>query len=576
MSSIPFGGGPSAPQIQVPEISSSDGPHFAKYARMEVDEEEGQTATGANEAGGSGARKMAMEMPYKFKNVSTRMYTKNFYMKLYSEDWIRQTTADGGNIIGFMNVIPYQALCMYLSPNEYQDIQKCSQFAKIEECTFEVKVISLRTPFFANSTDVVEANGNLRFCIQRWDNLEKMLPFRVVDVDESGTVTEQKTYAELINRLYGSSHSQTPIIDKKWPAAERERSLSHRPLWKFKKNPVYNDVMRGWIEFPINAYISTLPVGEYKTAQALVSAHDPEVVFTRNYRPKNGLITMAPSAFSDFRENVFSQINLKERFATTGTNPTKNTDPQFKTFDRSITLSGGFSIVVTRERIFNTERVRSINFPATIAQGTNYAHMACKVDKNQVPIEVLKFTEVWDDGEPDPMTIVNDVKATDKGAVNSVDDVGYNYGTAMAYYTVADIENYAMLTSRNEFPVHHMSSFALGIRPKTNRDDTIVKCTVEVEITTTCKVSLEHCNLTYSNLAYVPVADGSDFPVGFMDKMVKNIDVDDEQIYKDIYARRWQHNETDVSLNDNSKYWDKSYGLASKMQFTKLPATTPL
>ena len=67
-------------------------------------------------------------------------------------------------------------------------------------------------------------------------------------------------------------------------------------------------------------------------------------------------------------------------------------------------------------------------------------------------------------------------------------------------------------------------------------------------------------------MSYLPYND-IDYAVGFQDPRFET---------ENIWGGRWQHNETDVCLNDKNKHWNGSYGLAAKPLFESMPDSAPL
>lgn len=109
----------------------------------------GGAGDGGNGNGGSrGGNHIFNPMrPMKLENKWTKHYTKSFYVKIYANDWIpyQGQTANEHNIIGFMTVIPWQALCMYLSPNEYLDIVRNNAYCKIGQSNFQLEFKAVST-----------------------------------------------------------------------------------------------------------------------------------------------------------------------------------------------------------------------------------------------------------------------------------------------------------------------------------------------------------------------------------------------------------------------------------------------
>nr|QTE03896.1 MAG: structural protein [Phylloscopus ambidensovirus] len=521
------------------------------------------------------------DKPLKIQNKATHRFTKHFYFKIYANDWQRIQASDTTqDVIGFMSWIPWQALCMYLSPSEYMRLVRDSSYAKIKSADFQLEFKAVRTPFDTNSTDAAEANGNLQFEIQRWDGLEMMLPFETLDVGLGSTpaLNRYKTYAELIERLYGgTAFSGAPAGTSTWPATMRERGLTYRPLWRFNRagdqgtafGPLYRDV---------NAVISALPIGEYVTERLNTNQvkMGEGYCFCKSYKPKNGIIAAASSAFSAKHQavsGVNTRINMKTRMRDEANNqaPTSVDSPQY----------GALWPVLTGNNVKATwisDKMQSWNHHGIQATtGAPIVQLAATNAVDPTVYPLLYFGT--NNGEPsqtnfalwktdDPNTHAeNDVLAD---AAITTDNVGYGYNNAMAWYQLADLENYAQFTSNQDPPIHHMPSMMLGAVPKTNKDNTIVNATLEFECTTSIEIETQYVDPTYFNCSYIGVPDGT-YPVGYMDPAsFPNGGTGDTK----LFGGKWMHNEIDVVLRD-PKYWVHNYGRAGKPLFADLPANVP-
>lgn len=518
----------------------------------------GTAAAGGAGSGAGGASPGAPifppGVPLKGINKHTKTFTKKFYFKIYANDWLINTSGTTPNrvtaVTHFATFIPYQALCMYMSPQEYMECVRGSHYAKIKDAKFELKFKAIRTPFDANSTDAAEANGNLQFEIQRWDGLETMLPFQVLDLEgrNSSTATPRVDYQELIIRLYGSeAFSHGPVIENNvWPATMRERGLSWRPTWIFPEGG-YQQTSSGPMYRTINQYISSLPVGEYITDSIntnVVKASDG-YCFNKVTKPKNGIISFASSAASTTITGVegprFTRINTKTRFQDTVMQQTVN--PKVGS-NQYVSLFGGGS-KATALLDFNNTSAPSSNVTGTTDPVCYVAGTCPRVAARDL------FTTATGDPAPEVQVI------TDVG--DNQDDYGFGYNNGpMQYYTRANLENYTMFTSRNDPPIHHMESMCIGIVPKSNSDNSIVNATAEFECTTSITVECEDTHPTYVQCAY---NNGAYIDPYFSDNV--------------LYGGRWQHNELDVCLKDN-KYWNADYGLAAKPLFRPYTYDTPL
>lgn len=560
---------------------------------MEQDSPASTTSSGgsAADSGGNGGSRGGNHLfhphkPMKLENSNTMTFTKHFYVKLYANDWIKyaDTTGTSINVLGFMTVIPYQALCMYLSPNEYLDIVRNSAYARIESSNFQLEFKAVRTPFDTNKTDQAEANGNLQFEIQRWDGLEKVMPFEVVDVEgvtppaTDPQVTQPASYIELINRLYGISFASNNDNQQRFPATMRERGLSYRPKWSFDK--AATNTATGPMYRQVNKYISSIPIGEYvtdclNTNQAKMGEG---YCFNKSYKPKNGLLNMASSAWNPNKKfGGFSQINMKNAMSDESHNDTTSpNDCQYTThwvISQQPFLQGG-------GELGNFLTVSADAEASSVTVKTNDAGNECMqipaLDTgNQCEIELnqhgktgaIKLREVFT--TPAARTVVSATQpiVPSNAAINAYDCLGYGYQETIDYYTTANLENYTTFTSNNERPVHYMPSMMIGAIPKTNKDNTIVNATLEFEIRTNIVVKCNTVHPTYMNMARDTLGEAG-ARANWVDPAFQSLS------NNDVYAGKWFHNEKDVALREN-KFWHLNYGRAAKPQFDFLPVTVP-
>lgn len=546
--------------------------------------------SGGGGGGGGSGKGMPLfppEMPLKLTNKKTMVFTKHFYFKIYANDWIYNTggTVGSTDLTGYMTWIPYQALCMYISPNEYLDIVRQSNYACVKEAALQMKFKAVRTPFDANGTDLAEANGNLQFELNRFDGLEKMMPFKVADTPPTYPTDPSKLYTshqELINRLYGQEsfyQAQT-----QWPATMRERGLSYRPVWNFAGNSPANGC--GTLYRNVNRAISSLPIGEYVTdrVNTNVSKMGDGYCFNKTYKPKNGIITMAPSAYNRYNNMTGNtRINQPVRLLDTNTQniaPTTYTDQQYVALYPTFTpidVVTGVTPTNTTAVWFNPgtnlqiDGLLARNFTG-ITQGAGLVYAPCTTEIGGGGPTALNFASVFitdDTTKFETRTVVGSLAAAtvEASEVEAKDNFGYGYSNDMGYYSIANLENYTFHTSRNPPPLHHMPSFMIGAVPKTTKvADTIVQATLEFECTTSCVVEVQNVHPTYMNMSYLPYND-IDLTTGFADPRFST---------ENIWGGRWQHNETDVCLNDSNKHWNGSYGLAAKPLFEIMPDSAPL
>nr|QVW56856.1 MAG: nonstructural protein [Ficedula parva ambidensovirus] len=530
------------------------------------------------------------DKPLKIQNKATHRFTKHFYFKIYANDWQRIQASDTTqDVIGFMSWIPWQALCMYLSPSEYMRLVRDSSYAKIKSADFQLEFKAVRTPFDTNSTDAAEANGNLQFEIQRWDGLEMMLPFETLDVGlgASPTLNRYKTYAELIERLYGgTAFSAAPSGTNTWPATMRERGLTYRPLWRFNRagdqatafGPLYRDV---------NAVISALPIGEYVTERLNTNQvkMGEGYCFCKSYKPKNGIIAAASSAFSAKHQavsGVNTRINTKTRMRDEANNlaPTSVDSPQYGALWPVLNTTATVPATYISESM--VPRVnQKLSFGGFNACPIGGQNRYCAATQCQDDATSLAYFGDNNPGTPnptnfalwntsDPSTFKQQQVISADATALTTDNFGYGYNNAMAWYQLADLENYAQFTSNQDPPIHHMPSMMLGAVPKTNKDNTIVNATLEFECTTSIEIETQYVDPTYFNCSFVGVPDGT-YTTGYMDPAsFPNGGSGDTK----LFGGKWMHNEIDVVLRD-PKYWVHNYGRAGKPLFADLPADVP-
>lgn len=544
-------------------MSAAKRPRMEENAASSAGEVSSSTsgeASGGN--AGAGAPIFAPGKPLKLVNTHTKTFTKKFYFKIYANDWIIDQTAARTNITHFGTIIPYHALCMYLSPQEYMEIVRGSHYAKVDTASLELKFKAIRTPFDANSTDAAEANGNLQFEIQRWDGLEHMLPFQTVDLEGRGTsdVTPRVSYLELITRLYGRSAFANPKANFKWPATMRERGLSWRPQWRFdaRAENITNPKVGMYRE--INQYISSLPVGEYisDSMNTNMAKMSDGYCFNKTYKPTNGLLAIASSAVNtQYVDYGRTRVNVKTRFQDSINNDKQIVigDLQYKSLfgqseEKTLAIPN-FDGMRSRQ----TKNVGTIGLPQQPALANPGQELA------QIRFSNLNGTGTntapWDENLPRNLVL-------QPNGVGNGDDFGFGYNNEMAYYSVANLENYDFFGPSHDPPVKHMPSMIIGIVPKTNSDDTIVKATAEFECTTSITISCEDTHPTYVQCAFSNGWDG--YGQGYVDDFFNT---------QRLYGGRWQHNEKEVSLRDN-KYWAGDYGLAGKPVFRDYPINTDL
>lgn len=518
----------------------------------------------SGQKGSKGVHQFTPGVPLKTQHTWQKTYRKHFYFKIYANDWeIYQTTNPAGEIdlVGFMTVIPYQALCMYLSPNEYFDIVRSSAYARIKHTKFDLEFKAVRTPFDTNDTDKAEANGNLQFELQRWDGLEQVLPFDTVDVDfpfNNETVRTYKSYEELIRRLYGGAALGQGFDSKlNFPASMRERGLTYRPRWKFLPNATSALTSFGPMARGVNAAISAIPIGEYRTDQHNTnqSKMGEGYCFARNYQPKNGIIHQVSTAYAQAAyagDNMYTMQNQKVRMNDRAANSVTSADavqyitnfqqqPTGTTVNNLTSVLGTFELgahvgttsdVIVKNGIVSRDSLdRPGRAADTIVEGTNEGNVQDYFNLTQVDIGQSQETN------------------------------GYGYNNSMMMYTLANIENFTNWTSNNDPPIHHMPSMMIGAIPKTTKDPTkIVNATFEFECTTEITISCQDADPTYINMAYSVFGEAGGTPGNYMDSQFNT------NPESNLFGGQWKHNETDI-LNYTNKNWFQRYGRAGKMKF---------
>ena len=532
-----------------------------------VDNDAGGAAgsDGGGMGNGRGSAIFPSGMSLKGINSHTKTFTKKFYFKIYANDWVRSVAGTGSNAVTtlthFATIIPYQALCMYLSPQEYMEVVRGSHYCRIVDTKLELKFKAIRTPFDANSTDAAEANGNLQFEIQRWDGLEHMLPFQVVDLEGRGTDSPVKhtSYAELIERLYGRqafAHGGD-AANFKWPATMRERGLSWRPIWKFSPNGQNNiPTVKVGMYREVNQYISSLPVGEYITdsMNTNVAKMSEGYCFNKVYKPVNGLISFnATAAYVADKDVGRTRINNKIRYedAVQG----RDTQPALGDAQYRSLFGSNVGSVVASD-------LSQATAPASNDVGNSGGLARTSQAPVQLPGQTLLNLNFIRNDQQDG--VWNKVRQVNVPNASSVDGYGYGYNNEMQYYTIANLENYVFFNANRDAPIKHMPSMMIGIVPKTNIDNTIVNATAEFECTTSITISCDDTHPTYMNCSYSGGYDG--YPAGYMDDYFND---------QSLYGGRWQHNEINVALRDN-KYWAGDYGIAGKPLFRVYDPTAPL
>lgn len=564
-----------------------------------MDVDMGASAEGGGGSEGQGSSIISMERPIKAKNTFTKRFTKHFYVKLYAQDWVVTPDTTGTSVVGWMNWIPYQALCMYLSPGEYMKLVRDSNYATVKEAKFQMEFKAVRTPFDANVTDAAEANGNLQFEIQRFDGLEKMLPFNVVDRSYNDANSKLNvSHAELIQRLYGITGfgRYTTGTNSKLPAVMRERGFTYRPQWGFESNSDYGSTAFGSMYRNYNLGISALPIGEFVSERLNTNQvkMGEGYCFNKVYKPKNGLITAASSAFCTRRQNPSSRtrVNVKSRFQDGGVDAIAGSVdatqylgiyPIISNDVIPIEVSGVGNLKILTPGATNIFPSGVGSNSCTVAMSAEFPGVNTPTATFEGPAEGegVTYAGIWQNARQVGWPPV-DVVSMESEFESQNDTLGYGYNNAMAYYTIADLENYSEFPSHHDPPLHKMESFLLGAVPKTNKDNTIVNATMEFEITTEIVVEISDCDNTYINCAYNVFADDGAVSVDGVTPLSNNVFMDQHFVPATgdtnngfLYGGKWQHNEHDVTLRD-PKFWNKGYGRAAKPLFQLIPADTPM
>lgn len=569
--------------------------------------------------------------PMKLMNKGHLTFTKCFKFKIYAQDWesfgTPNSATDPVGIMAYMTVVPWQALCFYLAPNEYLDVVRNNSYAKIKHADFEMEFKTVRTPFDANSVDAAEANGNLQFELQRYDGLEQMMPFAVADVaypfQGANSVSFNQTYQELIERLYGVSFGANGVVGKTWPATMRERGLTWRPVWQFQGPPNGGGTAPSVGMYrAVNNFISCLPIGEYQTD--CLNTNQVKMgegyVFKQQYSPKNGILTMSSSAYNS--NNPFqaglTRINQPTRLADNIQQeaPNQCATQYYALYPRGNTTEQQF---ITNLGQTNIEVVEAVNVePVDVvsynlfqnqpdvgpqARTATYDTFTNSSGSNQWPCQTLEsipgkegkfpFGNNWIEADatyspapgalkvttntftsaPKTQVVETITPVTSSAIVADTlqnDQFGYGYNNELGYYSTANLENHMSFTSRNQPPIHHMPSMMIGAEPKTNKDNSIVNATFEFVVKTRITIETNHVHPTYNNMSY-NVLNEQGYTIGWQDPAFAAL----SDPAGTVYGGKWHHNETDVLLNDENKFWNHSYGLAAKPLFTTLPCNTP-
>lgn len=303
--------------------SSSEGP--SKKRKSEESEEDIKSAQDVADVQ-PGAAMLPFNTHVKVRNTSIRKFQKRFMIKLYSNGWTIQhggvPPLDYKLYNGWMNYIPWHATCFYLSPQEYLNIVRNNSYATIKEAKFQMQLRGVRTPFTAGSSDIQDANGNLGFDICRFDRLEETMPFVVQDAPYGENPLEVSNYEDLVNRLYGSvSLSQNNAVTG-LPATMIERSITMRPMWEFSNSGYKAPGMNR----NINQLCTSIPV--YNAMTDCINSnqvkYDTGYCFNQTYRPKNGVISCATTAFAPISYRSVDNVRVKQ---PTRLETTKNPAP---------------------------------------------------------------------------------------------------------------------------------------------------------------------------------------------------------------------------------------------------------
>lgn len=504
--------------------------------------------------------------PLKRLNNHTKHYTKKFYIKIYANNWIIGKLGSGTALTGYQTVIPWHALCMYLSPDEYLEIIRESSHATLDEVGFEMKFKAVRTPFGVNNTETGEANGNLQFELKRWDGLERIVPFEIMDVDETGTQNEYVTNAELIQRLYGidSFYSlQSAIKPAQLPATMQERSFSWRPVWRFENDHASAPEV-GPHQINPNLAISSIPIGEYEheSFNTNMAKMDEGFCFNKVYKPKSNLLCQARSAFGGNRtsDSVVGRTLIKQRptFVEIAHTSPVVSSPQYSLLMPSVALT------LTKTKFFTPDD--NLSEPREVQSSTGGTNPWVPSQNQSVKEKMSGYFTAATDGVTNA-TLANG---------STIQDVGYGYAEAMDYYTYAHVENYHTWNAGHDQPLQKLESMLIGAVPKTNRDGSIVNATFEFEVSTYCRVSTKNAHANYYQLAKnirpgegALNNDGTSYSgTSDLSSYMRNID------NTKIWGNQWQTSEGIPALKGRWT-WDKSYGHCGLMNFMNLPATAP-
>lgn len=547
--------------------------------------------------GNRGKEIIPMHMPIKARHSTLKTFTKHFYFKIYANDWLVVTQPSGTTVTGWMNYIPYQALAMYLSPGEYMKLVRNTGWAEIKDAKFQLEYKAVRTPFDANNTDAAEANGNLQFEIQRFDGLEKMLPFDTVDVPLSpGEPVQYNSYVELIQRLYGvTGFARYSTGGVPLPATMRERGLTWRPSWGFNFN-VDDNLGYGDMYRDFNKSISSLPIGEFVTERLNTNQvkMGEGYCFNKTYKPKNGLITAATSgrATSTQTPGDYARINGPIRYK--GLTADMQAGAQDATQWQAIYPD--IEIAVTTAEVSGVgdlTQLQSISInnltasqPATYSQGV--AASRPQIDPLTNPVvfdggpQPTANGAIWEDARTQgwpPIQVIDGASLVGNGN----DRLGYGYNNAMAYYTIADLENYSEYPDYKAPPITRMESFCIGAVPKTTKQNTTVAATLEFECSTEITVECFESDHTYFNCAYsIYDSDGGVGPDGssalpgaqYIDSFFRPSATDPQNGF--LYGGKWQQQEHTSVLRDPKKWAIGRYGAYAKPLFNDLTAELPV
>nr|WQF02844.1 MAG: structural protein [Bee densovirus 1] len=563
-------------------------------------------------------------------NRQTKIFTKVFYLKIYANGLLETISEDGQRrVLGWQTVIPYQALSSYMTAEEYLSCIREGSYGKIKEARFQLEFQDIRTPFGANTTDTAEANGNLQFEIQEFRGLEEMMPFQTVITDFPTTDdTKLKSFDNFgpwIKKLYGDqpfSQDIEPRTKTQWPAEMYQRGLDMRPLWQFSPAGTgFKEPGTGILFRDYNQHVTSLPFGKYVTRRVNTNVSKVNgVYFNQIYKPKNGLITAAPTVYDLKREQKkvgrYTRINQPQRMSDKKSiNDTPYQDPsqvQYATDWLSQLVQVVTDVQPTISQINGINSVNNTNIWEADGRARRGMATCSYVDDETerrmfvagVPTDTAPPTcssanlathyyrgpEVGSDNpglrdiyDIAARTVVSSVTQNQynvvsalnetKGPVNEVfnDSVGYGYANDIDYYTRATLENYSVWTSRNQPPIHAMPSWMIGIVPKTigpkGGQDDIVNATATFLCKTAIEIELEDAPCVTTNFAF-------DYDAGrYMDPIIDLARTQNE-IGRYLYGGKWRHNERDVFIRE-PKLWAMDYARAAKMGFVDYPKTQP-